>query len=89
MSERAKNVEAMIASLSAEELLQVLRTVPESTKRLIVDGLSGGDEPIKSISRAWGKAIANRISDIDSGQVKMIPIDEVIAEARERVRRAR
>jgi Putative addiction module component len=89
MSERAKEAEAMVARFSAEELLQALRKAPESTQRLIVDGLSGGDEPTEEVSRAWGKEIASRISDIDSGRVKMIPIDEVIAEARERVRRAR
>lgn len=81
----------MVASFSAEELLQALRKAPASTKRLIVEGLCEDDEEEVSseASRAWGKEIAKRIEDMDSGRVKMISSSEVMAEGRALLSRAR
>jgi hypothetical protein len=78
MSERAKNAEAMIASLSAEELLQVLRTVPESTKRLIVEGLSDDDDG-ESDARAWAAEIDRRVHAVLSGEERSYSLAEARA----------
>jgi hypothetical protein len=92
MRDRLKQAEAMFSALTASERLALIRTVPKSEQRLIVDGLcenkTESREVSEAVSRAWGKEIASRIDDIDSGRVKLIPVAEVIAEARERLRRA-
>jgi Putative addiction module component len=92
MSERVNQTAAAFRALSHEERMKVIRTVPESEQRLIVEGLSEAeddDDVSEEVSRAWGKEIESRIDDIDSGRVKLIPYEETLARAREAIRRAR
>jgi hypothetical protein len=78
MSEQAKNAAAMVASLSAEELLQALRTAPESTKRLIVEGLSEDDDG-ESDARAWAAEIDRRVHAVLSGEERSYTLTEARA----------
>jgi hypothetical protein len=92
MSDRVIHAAAVFQALSLEERLKVIRTVPESEQRLIMEGLSEAeddDDASEDVSRAWGKEITSRIDDIDSGRVKLIPYEETLARAREAIRRAR
>jgi hypothetical protein len=89
MSERAKNAAEMITALSKAELVEAIRLVPESAKRVIMDELLDDEETGEDVSRAWGKEIASRIDDIDSGRVKLIPYEETLARARAAIRSAR
>jgi hypothetical protein len=81
MSERTKNAEAMIASLSPEELLQALRTVPESTKRLIVEGLSEDEER----AQGWSAELMRRAHAAHAGTNKTSSVEEHLDRLRARL----
>jgi protein involved in temperature-dependent protein secretion len=79
-----------IMSERVKRILEEVRSLPESEKRLVRDALreDDGDEG-EAVSAAWGKELAERIADIDSGRVQLVPIDEVIAAGRARLNRTR
>jgi putative addiction module component (TIGR02574 family) len=71
-----------------KRIVDEVRELPPSERRLVRDLL---DEPETSVeaeevSRAWGKELTSRIEDIDSGRVKLVPAEAMIARARAYVR---
>ena len=49
----------------------------------------GPEEAPADVERAWADEIDRRIRDVKEGHAKLIPADQVFAEARERSKRAR
>jgi putative addiction module component (TIGR02574 family) len=70
-----------------KRIVDEVRELPPSERRLVRD-LLDADEPddAEEVSRAWGKEIATRIEDIESGRVKLVPAEAMIARARAYVR---
>jgi putative addiction module component (TIGR02574 family) len=69
-------------SRSASEILEDARQLPPSEvnwliENLLQEGNGGGTDA--EIEATWDSEIKRRLDEIDSGAVKMIPLDDVIA----------
>ena len=70
--------------MTLKELYLETRRLPreqasELMDLLLVDTFS---EPDATVDEAWGREIDRRLGELESGQVKGIPADEVMAKAR-------
>jgi len=71
---------------SFEEVKQLAHQLPEEQRILLADSLYESiayDEPEEDegeLSAAWETEIARRLDEMDSGAVKMIPLEEVLAD---------
>lgn len=70
--------------MTVKELYQETRRLPreqaaELIDLLLVDAFS---EPDAAVEEAWGREIDRRLAELESGKVKGIPADEVMAKAR-------
>jgi putative addiction module component (TIGR02574 family) len=72
MSAKAKQLEQELMKLSAEERAE------------LADKLWISLESSVDVDAAWADEIARRLRDIDSGNVKTIPHEDVVAELRAR-----
>ena len=68
-------------SRTAAEILEEARQLPATERDWIVQELLGeGDVPgEEEIDESWKTEVERRIAEIDSGAVKMIPGEEVLA----------
>jgi len=66
-------------SPNAQRLLEEARQLPPDEQDWLAECLLIKDEPAAEIESAWGDEIKRRLDEIDSGQVEMIPGDEVLA----------
>jgi hypothetical protein len=82
MSDRAKSAAEMIASLPAETLVQALRLVPESTKRVIVDELF--EEDAES-AEAWSSELIRRAQLAHAGASKTSTVEAHLSRLRARL----
>ena len=63
---------------------QALNLAPEERARLaevLLESLR--DAPLSDVEAAWEQEIARRVAEIESGSVPLIPIAEVLAQARD------
>jgi len=78
-------------SPNAQRLLDEARQLPPDERKWLAEFLLIKDEKVSSaeVESAWGDEIKRRLDEIDSGAVKMIPGDEVLArmDARLKARR--
>jgi putative addiction module component (TIGR02574 family) len=78
-------------SPNAQRLLDEARQLPPDEREWLAEFLLIKDEKVSSadVESAWGGEIKRRLDEIDSGAVKMIPGDEVLArmDARLKARR--
>ena len=78
-------------SPNAQRLLDEARRLPPDEREWLAESLLIGDESmsVAEVESAWDAEIKRRLDEIDSGAVKMIPGDEVLArmDARLRARR--
>jgi putative addiction module component (TIGR02574 family) len=74
---------------SAQEILEDARQLPPSEVNWLIENLlqegNGGTDA--EIEAAWDSEIKRRLDEIDSGAVKMIPLDDVIARMDAKLRR--
>jgi putative addiction module component (TIGR02574 family) len=77
----------MIMDTQAEQVLQTALSLSADDRAEIVDSLlvSLDEERAAEIEAAWAEVIKRRIDQIDTGQVKLIPSDEVMRSMRERL----
>lgn len=73
--------------MTLKELYAETRQLPreqaaELMDLLLVDTFS---EPDTAVEEAWGREIDRRLAELESGQVKGIPAEEVMARARKMV----
>lgn len=74
---------------SFEEVEKLAHALPEDQRIRLANSLyeSVGEEEQASeaeIEAAWGDEIKRRLDEIDSGEVKMIPLEDVLARMNER-----
>ena len=78
-------------SPNAQRLLDEARQLPPDEREWLAEFLLIKDEKVSSaeVESSWGDEIKRRLDEIDSGAVKMIPGDEVLArmDARLKARR--
>lgn len=77
-------------SRSATEILEDARQLPPSEvnwliENLLQEGNGGGTDA--EIEAAWDSEIKRRLDEIDSGAVKMIPCEQVLAQITARSKR--
>jgi putative addiction module component (TIGR02574 family) len=66
-----------------DELSQKARSLPpEERIRLAEDLLSSVQNSDEEIEAAWAEEIERRLQEVESGNAKLIPADEVFAEIR-------
>ena len=54
--------------------------------RALIESLGGPAEHPEVVEEAWGLEIERRVGEIDRGEVKPIPGDDVLAEVRRRLK---
>jgi putative addiction module component (TIGR02574 family) len=78
-------------SPNAQQILEQARHLPPDEREWLAECLLIKDERITAtdVEAAWGDEIKRRLDEIDSGQVKMVPGEEVLArmDARLKARR--
>jgi putative addiction module component (TIGR02574 family) len=69
-------------SPNAQRLLDEARQLPPDERDWLAECLLIDDESVSAIDveSAWGEEIKRRLDEIDSGKVKMIPLEDVLAE---------
>jgi putative addiction module component (TIGR02574 family) len=75
------------SNMTLKELYAETRRLPreqaaELMELLLVDTFS---EPDPAVEEAWGREIDRRLADLESGRVKGIPAEEIMARARKSV----
>jgi predicted anti-sigma-YlaC factor YlaD len=81
------NVHCM--SITMDQMVEEIRALPHDVKaelldRVLVDD-HGGQSP--DHARAWSETVHRRIAEIEQGTAPVIPLDEALAQARQRLRR--
>ena len=71
MTNAAKNLSAKARKLSADERLE-----------LVDDILASLDEPDPAIDRLWAKEAEERLAAYRRGEIKAVPLQEVLAKYR-------
>lgn len=71
----------------AQQILQTALALPHDDRVEIAESLilSLDDESAAEIEAAWATEIQRRLESIDRGEVKMIPMEEVMREMRGRL----
>jgi hypothetical protein len=77
MNERVKRLTDEIRNLPPEDQAELLDELLVLTHR----------EPDPEIEKAWAAEIEKRISAVERGEVELFDADEVLTEARERLRK--
>jgi putative addiction module component (TIGR02574 family) len=69
-------------SPKAQELLEQARQLPPDEREWLAEFLLIKDESVSAaeVESAWSDEIKRRLDEIDSGAVKMIPLEEVLAD---------
>lgn len=65
--------------------IEALRLTPAeraTLAQLLLDSLDDGEEFDEDIDEAWAVEVDRRIAELDSGEVKGIPIAEALAQVR-------
>ncbi len=72
-------------SIDTNDLISMIESLPIDVKTTIVERILTSLQPIpEDIDKLWVKEVEERISDIKSGKVQMIPGKEVFKEIEER-----
>ncbi len=70
------------------EIMDVVDSLPIDMKLELIDRLLESISPTQSeIDEAWSEEVERRIDEVESGKVKLIPLEEVRARFRERYRK--
>lgn len=74
-----------IMSIDTNDLISMIESLPIDVKTTIIEKILSSLQPIQEdIDKLWVKEVEDRISDIKSGKVQMIPGKEVFKEIEER-----
>jgi hypothetical protein len=76
-------------SITVEQMVEEIRSLPHDVKAELMDRVliddHGGQTP--EHEKAWSDTVHRRISEIEQGTARLIPLDEALAQARQRLRR--
>src|SRR5277367_1937184 len=65
---------------TAAKLLEEARQLPPDEQDWLAESLLIKEDPEAQLASAWDAEIKRRLDEIDSGAVKMIPLEEVLAD---------
>lgn len=72
-------------SRTAEEVLEAALALPEEDRAIVLAGLRESVRDFKDRQEEdWDEEIAQRLKEIDDGEVELIPAEEVHAELRKK-----
>lgn len=75
--------------LTVDQMVEEIRALPHDVKAELVDRVlwddHGGQTP--ELEKAWSKTVHRRIAEIEQGSAVLIPLDQALAQARERLNR--
>lgn len=76
-------------SLTLDQIVEETRSLPHDVVSELVDRIllasHGGQSAAHE--QVWSKTVHRRIAEIEQGTARLIPIEEALAQARERLRR--
>ena len=74
---------------SFEEVRQIACQLPAEQRILLAnalwDSVDTGEDDAAGIEAAWGVEIKRRLDEIDSGAVKLVPLEDVLARMDKRI----
>ena len=71
---------------TCEEILAAAEALTKEERLVVVDSLLQSiNPPEPAVDAMWAPIIKRRIEEIDRGEVRMIPGEEALAEARRRI----
>jgi hypothetical protein len=76
-------------NITLEQMVAEIRTLPHDVKAELLDRVGmddhGGQTPAHA--QAWSGTVQRRIAEIEQGTARLIPLDEALAQARQRLPR--
>ena len=73
---------------AATELLNAVLALPEPDRSEVIESIEASVEPPTGLHPAWGPELRRRAAQLDSGEVKGIPHEEVMRKAYARLAEA-
>ena len=73
---------------AATELLNAVLALPEPDRSEVIESIEASVEPPAGLHPAWGPELRRRAAQLDSGEVKGIPHEEVMRKAYARLAEA-
>lgn len=75
-------------SITMEQMVEEIRALPHDVKAELMDRIlmddHGGQAP--EHERAWSETVHRRVAEIEQGTARLIPLDEALEQARQRLR---
>jgi len=75
--------------MTIDQIVEETRSLPHDVVVDLVDRIllaaHGGQTPAHE--QAWSATVHRRIAEIESGQAKLVPLDDALAQARQRIGR--
>jgi hypothetical protein len=76
-------------SMTMDQMVEKIRALPHDVKAELLDRVlmndHGGQTPAHA--QAWSETVQRRIAEIEQGTARLLPLDEALAQARQRLRR--
>ena len=66
---------------AATELLNAILALPEPDRSEVIESLEASLHPPAGLHPAWGPELRRRAAQLDSGEVKGVPLEEVMRKA--------
>jgi len=77
-----------LMTTQSAEIMDVVDSLPIDMKLEIIDHLLESISPRKDeVEEAWKEEVERRIDEVENGEVKLIPGEEVFAKMRERYKK--
>ena len=72
-----------------EQMVEEIRALPHDVKAELMDRvlMDDHDGQAPEHAQAWSQTVHRRIAEIEQGTARLIPLDEALAQARQRLRR--
>jgi Putative addiction module component len=72
-----------------DQMVEEIRALPHDVKADLMDRVLMEDHGGQSAAhaQAWSETVHRRIAEIENGTARLIPLDEALAQARQRLRR--
>ena len=71
------------------ELLELPVKERAQLAKVLIESLDEAEEADADVERAWGAEVTSRIEDMDAGRVQMIPLETLVSDVRDALRRVR
>jgi putative addiction module component (TIGR02574 family) len=73
-------------SLTYNELVSAAMKLPPRERADLADRLWVSVDAPEAVAAAWDAEITRRIAQVDAGKVELVPVEQVIAELRAKLR---